>query len=369
MKNKKSVRIIIILLFIVALSFIGIQLNRKLERKEVFSIKDKDFYLYESNVYGVNEEYRGVKLLEYDNSNNDYAEIYYILYDYTTEPSFYYSVQITDESNNNLLLSEATEDEIICGVVSSVKIKKVSLSSKINLSVFEKNENKIVNKAQVKIDLNNDLEDTKKIDLSSNMVEAKLGDIKFKYINYEDVYYGTTEHAYSENLVVQTYSIPIKIQYGNRLISKEYIDFSCEKNVNNLSLEDAFESLALITENFGQYGLSDLYGLDIDKSEEQEIIVVTFDEMVKLCKGLSIKKDGKEYTKDSFDKFAEMPYKKDKDLNIGNGIKAIKYIYELDKNYEYYMFICNDNIYYITIPTEPALSAEMQQLLKSIEEI
>lgn len=69
--------------------------------KQKYSIKDKDFNLYKNEDDTRYEDYRGIKLLEYDNSNNDYAEIYYISYDYTIDPSFYYTLEITDESNED----------------------------------------------------------------------------------------------------------------------------------------------------------------------------------------------------------------------------------------------------------------------------
>lgn len=345
-------------------------LNINQVKKENYSIKDKDFYLYENN-NDINENYKGIKLLEYDNSNNNYAEIYYISYDYTTDPSFYYVLKVTDEANNNLLIEGEKEQQIIGGVASSVKIKRINENHKINFTVFEKytETNNISKSAQTQIDLEKDLEEKIKIDQSTNLQSSKLGDVNFKYIDSDNTYFGTTSHAYSSKLVGEQASLPIKVQYGNRLITEEHIDFSCYKNVNNLNLEEAFESLALINENFGQYGLSDIYGVDITDEQGQVIdtVKITFDEMIKLCNGLTIEKDGREYTKESFERSTEMSMIKDKYVEIGNKINAIKYYFESNDDEKYYMFIYKDNIYSIRIPENKRIEDEVQLFLDSLE--
>ena len=260
---------------------------------------------------------------------------------------------------------DGEEEQVIGGIVDKVKIKKTPLTSKITISMYEKCENEITQEGQVQIDLDQDLVDIEKIDQSNNIKEGIIGDVKFDYIDTEYVYFGTLQHAYSEKFVGQECSIPVKIQYGNRLASTDHIDFSCEKNVNNLTLEEAFKNMKLITQNFGQYGLSDVYGLMIPNTEET--IIVTFDDMINLCKGKKIIKDGKEYSKNSFDSFAEISFKKEADVEIGKDIKAIKYGYESDISYEYYMFIYKDNIYYLTIPTELRIKTEVYQFLNSLE--
>lgn len=334
---------------------------------KVYSISNKDFNLYD-NTNEIDEEYSGMKLLEYD-VYKDYDEIYYILYDYTTDPTYEYYIKFEDESNNNLLLKNE-EQRIIGGVISRAKIKKQDLKSKINVSIFEKNidQDKIENGANVKIDLEKDLEEFFKIDNSENLQDGTLENISFKYVDSENLYYGTTEHSYSNRLTGEIYSIPVKLQYGNRLVSEEHIEFSFEKNVNNLSLEEAYESLSLINENFGQFGLSDIYGLrKIDSKEDDEEIIIDFDEMIDLCKGKSIEKNGEVYSKESFERYSEMPMEKDGNVVIGNGINAIKYYFESNKESSYYMFINDDNIFYISIPLNKRLTAETQNFLNNLD--
>lgn len=377
---KKISKFIVIILMIIVLGvatyfYINItnkvktNSNQLLSETGVYSIKEKDFYLFEYE-NDRNEEYRGIKLLEYDNSNNDYAEIYYILYDYTTDPSFYYTLEVTDEANNSLLIEGEKEQQIIGGIVSTARIKKLSLDQKFNFSIFEKIEeiNSISNNAQIQIDLEKDLEEKVKIDQSSNIKEATLGDINFKYINDEHVYFGTTSRAYSTELTGNNFSVPIKSQYGNYLISEEHIEFACEMNVNNLTLEDAFEKNALINQNVGQYGLSDLYGMDIYDKQGQlkETVVINFEEMIDLCNGKTININGKQYTRNSFEVYADVQMIKDQEVEIGNGIKAIKYHFEENEEYANYMFTYKNRIYYITVPNNERTEKIVKQFLDGL---
>ena len=196
-----------------------------------------------------------------------------------------------------------------------------------------------------------------------------MGDIKFKYIDSEDVYFGTTSHAYSTDLVGENASIPIKVQYGNYLLPQEHIEISYERNVNSLSLEEAFESLSIINNNFGQYGLSDVYGMPIEDNEKNVIdtVIINFEDMINLCNGLSIEKDGKTYTKNSFAQYDNVLMVKDKNVKIGSKINAIKYYFDEDKDYDYYMFIYNENIYEIKTPTYERVHEDVQNFLDSLE--
>lgn len=348
------------------------QMSEETQTKEkVYSIKEKDFYLFD-DAYDRGDGNRGMKLLEYDNSNSNYVEIYYILYDYTTEPGYYYTLEITDELDNNILISGNKEEKITGGIVSTVKIKKISLKSKINFSVSEKSEttNSITNNSKIQVDLENDLEEISKIDQILNVKKGILGDVIFEYINSENVYFGKTSHSYSQTLVGENCSLPIKIQYGNYLETEEHIDFWCDKNVNNLTLDEAFKSLGLITQTFGQYGLSDVYGMDITTQQGEVIdtVVIDFDEMMKLCNGSSIEKYGKQYNKDDFNEFSTMTMIKDKDVEIGKGIKAIKYYLAENDEFEFYMFIYKDNIYDIRNPVNNSrIYDEIQHFLDSLE--
>jgi hypothetical protein len=336
---------------------------------KVYSINSKNFYLNEDEEQ---EEDRGMKLLEYDNTASNYAEIYYIFYDYSVDPSFYYSLEITDESNNSVLF-KGEDGQLDCGFVSSVKIKKLNLDQIINISIFEKytETNEISKSSEIQIDLTNDLEEKVKIDQIVDLKTGTIGEINFKYVDSDYVYFGTTSHSYSENLVGENCSLPIKTQYGNYLIPEEYIEFLSYKNVNHLDLEATYESLVLINETVGQYGLSDLYGMHIvnDDGEIVDTVIITFADMINLCNGLSIEKDGKEYTKDSFDTYAEVSMVKDSEVELANGINAIKYHFENGEEEECYIFVYRDNIYQIKLPIDDRLDTEIQQFLNSLEVI
>ncbi len=375
MKLKKIVKItlafIILAIIILGISLLfGKEEQEKDEQGKVYSIKNADFYLYQ-DVYDREDEYRGVKLLEYDDTAKDYAEIYCILYDYNTDGSVYYAIKVEDETNHSLLIDEQEDQQIMGGIVASAKIKKMPLNSKINFSMLEKDveTKKIVKKESVKIDLEKNLEEKIKIDQTSNLIDGELGDIKFKYINNQYAYFGETSHAYSSNLIGKSCSLPIEMQYGNRFATQEHIELSYDKNVNNLTLEQAFESFTLINENFGQYGLSDVYGIDISNGEGEVVdtIIIDFEEMIKLCKGQEIEKNGKKYTKDSFERYAEMKITKEGVLEICDGIKAIKFNFDQDNSQDCYMFIYKDNIYQLKIPREERIKDEVNQFLGSLK--
>ena len=60
----------------------------------------------------------------------------------------------------------------------------------------------------------------------------------------------------------------MKSQYGNDLVVTSYMEFRYYKNVNELSLNEAFDNMVLIEENAGHYGLSDVYELAINNNGE-----------------------------------------------------------------------------------------------------
>ena len=70
--------------------------------EKVYSIEDKDFYFDDEE----EEEENGIKLYEYDNTNSNYAEIYYKLMSYTTDPSYSYIIEAKNEEGKSLLLNE-----------------------------------------------------------------------------------------------------------------------------------------------------------------------------------------------------------------------------------------------------------------------
>lgn len=97
--------------------------------------------------------------------------------------------------------------------------------------------------------------------------------------------------------------------------------------------------------------------------------------MIDLCNGLTIEKNGKKYTKDDFfdglEEYGQNLIVKDKELEIGKGIKAIKYnkqydgdIYNQETNY---MFVDAEYIYHLVVPENEKLTDIAKQVLDSIE--
>ena len=112
-----------------------------------------------------------------------------------------------------------------------------------------------------------------------------------------------------------------------------------------------------------------MYGMPIEDNEKNVIdtVIINFEDMINLCSGLSIEKDGKTYTKNSFAQYDNVLMVKDKNVKIGSKINAIKYYFDEDKDYDYYMFIYNENIYEIKTPTYERVHEDVQNFLDSLE--
>ena len=332
---------------------------------------DKTYALKTGDVYvdGVilPEEQMDLEVYEYRDLK-EYDEILYCFRGYTTDPSFKYEINIKDEEGNDLLINESTEG---VGNVIVAKIENVNLDQTLTFTVTEildNDEQEVTKIFETKINLNDDIEEIQKIDQISNVEERILGDIKFKYIKDENANSWPTAHAYSDNLKGEIFSSSIGVQYGNKLLNEEHFDFSYDKNVNNLSLEEAFEKLNIIKANAGEYGLSDVYGLTIfdENGNLFETVIVSFDEMLKLCNGEEIEFEGVKYTSKNFDFVSGIEYVQKEKMKIA-GIDTIKYCAQGDETQYWYMFVYNGNIYEIVLPNTEKLEEEVEFILNSIE--
>ena len=205
--------------------------------EKVYSIEDKDFYFEDEE----EDEENGIKLYEYDNTNSNYAEIYYNLMSYTTDPSYSYIIEAKNEEGKSLLLNERensiSEREMIGGITSYIKIDKENLGSKIYITVKEMYEHSaksrtIERQATTTIDLSKDLEEQKKVDFTSSTAAYELEDIKFETYKDEKID-KNTYMPYSSNCKGTSYSIGVSAQYGNRIVSEEHIEFYAINNINN----------------------------------------------------------------------------------------------------------------------------------------
>ena len=373
---KKLMKIFVLIIIIIAIGVMSYFYIESINENQIkdYAIREKEIHLYknEDEAYG---SYGGIQLLEYDNSNKDYAEIYFISFDYTTEPGMYYTVEITDESNENLLLDGTDEQKFAGGVVTGAKIKKINLDEKINLTIFEKGRdtNRVFNSVKVQIDLGKDLEEKSNILQQPELWNGNIANINFKYVDSEDVYF-------SKDTQSEEFYMAAEVQYGSSYINEEFIRILAEKNIMNFNLEEAFKNYKLIFDNMPVYGIRDTYYFDI-WSEQDEMcyeVVIDFNEMIDLCNGLTIEKNGKKYTKYDFyvdieniEEIGQDLIVKDKELEIGKGIKAIKYnmqydgdIYDEETNY---MFVDGEYIYYVTVPQNKKIADVVEQVLESIE--
>lgn len=336
---------------------------------KVYAINNIDVYIDDVILDSNQKE---LVLYEYNDSNKDYAEIYYIFTSYTTEPAYEYVLNVTDEEGNSLLIDD-TKPAI--GTLDIAKIEKISLNQKINFSFVERviETQEKTKEVRTTINLEKDLSDIEEIDQIQNVEESRLGDINFKYVKDDTAGKWPLSSEYSTELVGEIFVSTIQAQYGNSLYSCGSFVFDYLKNVNNLTLDDAFESLDLITKNAGEYGLSDFYGLDIKDENDNVVItvIVSFDEMIDLCNGLTIEKDGVKYNKSNFAFESSRIMENVEKVEIGDGIEAIKYSYrypnqDIEENY-YYLFEYNNNIYDLVLPADERVAEEVEYILESLE--
>lgn len=340
--------------------------------EKIYSIENKDFYFDNEE----ESEFSGIKLYEYDNTNSEYAEIYYCLKSYGTEEAYSYIFEAKNEDGESLLLNDRansiTERNIIGGEVSSVKIDKEKVGSKINITVKEMYEHStrsrtLEREAKATIDLAKDLKEQEKVDFKNSTSSYELEDIKFETYKDDDVRKDSYGH-YSENYKTTTYSIGITSQFGNRLFSEEQITFSAGNNVNELNLDEAFEIETQIEEKVGNYGLADKYKIYVsngsgDITNEYEI---TFENMKDLLNGKDVNVDGKRITLQDISSENNSKISESSKVKIGNDIPAIKYTYKNDNNTVNYIFIVEGYIYHIHVPSGDRYKENVNLFLDSL---
>lgn len=349
-----------------------VEIQKASIEEKVYSIEDKDFYFENEE----EDEDSGIKLYEYDNTNSKYAKIYYVLNSYTTDPSYNYIIEATSESGESLLLNDRdnkiSERDVVGGVVSFIKIDKERLGSKINITVKEMIEHSsstktLARKGSVTLDITKDLEEQEKIDLKNSTAKYELGDIEFQTYKGDTVD-RTVSQSSSPTCNKETYMISMATQYGNRTVNESYILFYRVKNVNELSLDDAFEIETKIEETIGTYGLQDIYTVYASNGsgEITNEYTITFEDMKKLIEGEDVSSGGKKISaKDISDGEGNLKVKSNSKTTI-NGISAIKYDYKTEEDTVHYMFIVNEYIYYISVPTGEKFEENVEVFLDSL---
>lgn len=339
---------------------------------KVYSIEGKDFYFQNEE----ENEYTGIKLYEYDNTNSRYAKIYYVLNSYTTDPSYNYIIEAKSENGESLLLNDRdnkiSEREVTGGVVSFIKIDKERLGSKIDITVKEMLEHStstrtLERQGNVILELEKDLEEQEKINFKNDTSRYELGDIRFETYR-EDKISKDTYQASSSNCNRENYSIEIATQYGNKVVYEKNIQFYNVKNVNNLTLDEAFEIERKIEETIGNYGLQDEYTIFASNGsgEIKNEYKITFEDMKALIDGKDVATGGKRISaRDISDEEDNLKVKSNSKTTI-NGINAIKYDYKTDEDTVNYMFIENGYIYYISVPTGEKYEENVNIFLDSL---
>lgn len=343
--------------------------------KKVYSIENKDFYFDDDE----QDEYSGIKLYEYDNTEDKHAKIYYCLYSYTTDPSYSYKIEAKTEDGESLLLNDrdnsVSEREVIGGVTSAIRIDKEKIGTKINITVKEMcehsaNSRTLEKQAKITLDLSKDLKEQEKVDIKSSTASFELEGFTFETYK-DDKVSKSTYTMYSPNCKTVAYSIELATQYGNRFVSEEQIQFSALNNVNNLSLDEAFEIEKQIEENIGNYGLADKYKIYTsngsgDITSEFE---VTFEELRNLIDGKESNINGKRVSlQDITDGSEKLKYGESSKVTLGKGITAIKYNYKQETNITRYMFMKGDYIYYLSVPSDDRYKDNVELFLDSLKQ-
>lgn len=341
----------------------------------VYAIVDeKEHFYFDDEEEG---EDAGIKLYEYSNSEENYAEIYYQICSYNTDSKYIYIIKIEDETGESVLVNDRSnpisEETVTPGEIESIKIDK-NTGSTLNITVKEMYEHSaksrtLEREAKTTLELNKDLEEQEKIDLASSTAKYELEDMEFKTYK-EDKASKTTTTAYSTNCKITSYEIDLSVQYGNKIISDGNIEFEALTNINELSLDDAFAIESEIEENLGKYGLADKYKIMVsngsgDVTTEYEI---TFDQMKELLDGEEASVNGKKIKLEdvSISEDDTRTVSKSSKVKLANEINAIKYTYKNDSSRTYYMFIVDENIYYISVPNGDRYKESVDIFLDSL---
>lgn len=342
-------------------------------QEEKYSIENKDFYFegYEDS------ESPAVTIYEYDNTKSEYAELYFCLNEYSTEESYKYVIEAKNEDGESLLLNDranaVSQRNVIGGMISPIKIDKEKVASKINITVKEmiehsSNTRTVEREGKVTLDLAKDLEEQEKVDFESSTSSYELEDIKFETYKDDNVSKDSSRY-YSENCKGVSYSIGISTQYGNKIVSEENISFYAVNNINELSLDDAFNIKTQIEEKVGQYGLSDLYEVYVTngRGEITGEYEITFEDMKALVEGKDVSAKGKKITAQDISNNEDgLKMGESSKVKLAENIPAIKYTYKTDASITNYMFVYNGYIYYISVPSAERYETNVNLFLDSL---
>lgn len=200
---KKKIGLIIVFVVVLILVVWGYRMLKYDETHKILMSyrSKKSVIVEEGKVLSIAKETNGMNLLEYDNTNQEYAQIYYIYSDYSTDPSLHYYIDVKNENNDSILIHGANDENgnLACGWISSMKIHKSNLSQKIYLFITEELEtnHQVLRSEEIELDLKKDLEEINHIDQSDKLEEMYLGTLKFVALNDNgNVYHGSTQRSY-----------------------------------------------------------------------------------------------------------------------------------------------------------------------------
>ncbi len=284
------------------------------------------------------------------------TKLYMKLDNYTTDPSFNYTLEILDINNESLLAKDT--EFLQGGIYKTILFKKIDTNQTITLNFYEQikdDDEKIVTtaKASYKLDLSK-LKQTNNKEKShyTNRVDF----FKLSFICWSD------DEEYEKMLNESTagngdyVGIPIK---NNDEIS-EYIQIRRYKNIFNDSLEKLVEKLKLY-EYAGGYGLEKTH-IIFDGDKEYE---VSDEEFLEYAKKGYINIDGKKINLPK-DTIHDVTYTDEKEITI-DGNKA----YTWTQYYGYYttkyIMILDGYVYEIDCPNNMDDAEYVEEFINSLK--
>lgn len=298
-----------------------------------------------------------------------------LLTNYTTEPGILYSVKIFDENNNSLMLNG--KEILIGGVRQDLLLKKFDLESEIKIefdvTVYGEEEKLGQGEETLKIP-----DYRKEVQESEENIEKVYGEglsVSFDSTNWE-----IQANNIYDVIDLNNLQYPINISFkGNYEYSEDFV-INKSENIFNESLEEIFENRKKLLELGMGIPRAETYiiGVDVGPYDEwgnpadRKFYEFTDAEVMDIYNGATVTKDGIEFGKESFIKYAKETYDSSTEYkNFGNvvvdGREAITFVNDSNTITRSYIVIVNEYIYEIKVPFDLRLEDEYYEIMDSIK--
>lgn len=294
-------------------------------------------------------------VLEVENTDM-FTKLVILLHDYLTGGEKY-TVEVTDE-NGNIILEDDIQN-LFGGVPTEVIVKKLDLSSKIIINVYEKEEATITKKASTVLDLSKDLKikEEKEVEYTT----TKWKDLKFKY-DKEIKPYKTTNSNYYTGSTYDYIDFGLYTMVGNIKDTTRdgSIQITCNENEFKNSLEEIFEEYkAINTVSWSNWLYNDKYYICLDGGIE---LILNHDQMLELSKNKEITVNDITINDSNYE-FSNIEFRDIQNIKI----KDIDAITWTEYNDKMYMFVYKGNYYEIRTPNTINAMQRVEEFINNIE--